>query len=628
MDTAVFRKVGQGKIIRSHTLMKNSLRTAVFFFMILPGLKEAAAGPDQEIMRQIHLARAFEDSGEWNRAREIYERIYRQEPENPVVLDPYFECCLKLRSFKEALSIVDRRLLNHAGDVHAACLRARALARSGLKTQALQEWNRLCGLRPKDESIVRAVAEAMVREQLIEEAVGIYKKGREDTASPERFALELSSLYELSGDFGNAALELMIHYRGHPERRDEVQIRFARFPRTESASGQLFRQMKKMPEILTGNEWLFRLFLQAAYSSGNDDPVFEFTEDSERRGGTGKKGNLLILLAEEAFQSARYSTAEKAYRVILEKYPDFPKRSEMSIGLARCFQAQKKYREALFYYNEAIDKKTDRALTLKALQEKGRISMVFLEDFNEAKIAFQVLISNFPNSAELGQWTLDLGRCEMMLGNLAGADSIFQDVLESEKRKVGGNWIQAAVLLAETRYYRTDIDESMKVLDQLSSPEVNGEYLRDPLFNDALELKMFLREFYGRCPECVRLYARAEFKQKQKKLVEASAVLDSISAFFAGNGMEAEVLLKKAELAFQLARYKESRELIQRFQDQFPDHPKTLQALMLSAGVAEKTGNERDAVDQYDRVLREFPYTLSAEESKEHIRALQERMKP
>jgi outer membrane protein assembly factor BamD (BamD/ComL family) len=139
---------------------------------------------------------------------------------------------------------------------------------------------------------------------------------------------------------------------------------------------------------------------------------------------------------------------------------------------------------------------------------------------------------------------------------------------------------------------------------------------------------MFLKEYYGSCPECVRLYARAEFKEKQKKLVEASAVLDSISAVSAGSGLEAEVLLKKAEIAFQMARYGESRELIRRFRNQYPAHPKTLQAMMLSAGVAEKTGNERDAVDQYDRVLREFPNTLSAEESKERIRALQTGMKP
>jgi tetratricopeptide (TPR) repeat protein len=607
---------------------KISLKTIVFILLILPASKEAAAGPVQETMRQMQLARAFEDAGEWIRAKEIYERIYRQDPENPVVLDPYFECCLKLRSYTEAMSVADRRLLNHAGDVHAACLRARVLARSGLKTQALQEWNRLCGLRPKDESIYRAVADAMVREQLMEEAVRIYEKGRVETASPDGFALELAYLYELSGDFGKAALELMVYYKSHPDHRDEVLNRFARFPVTELSSGQLFRQMKRMPEVLAGNEWLFRIFLRAAYSSANDSPVFEFTEALERRGGMEKKGNLLVLLAEEAFQSGHFSAAENAYRAILAKNSDFPRRSELNIGLARCFQAQKKYREALDCYNEIIDTNKDRTMVLKALQEKGRISMVFLEDFNGAKNSYQVLMSNFPNSAEQGQWKLDLGRCEMMLGNFAGAETFFKEVLESEKGTAGGRWIPPAVLLAETRYYRTNIDESMKVLDQLSSRDVKVEDFRDPLFNDALELKMFLKEYYGRCPECVRMYARAEFKQKQKKLVEASAVLDSISAVFAGNGMEAEVLFKKAQIAFQLDRFGECRELIQRFQNQYPAHPKTLQAMMLSAVVAEKTGNERQAVDQYDRVLREFPHTLSAEESKERIRALQARMKP
>ena len=606
--------------------MKIPIRKSAFFLMILLGLNEAAAGQDQEIGRQILLARAYEDAGELIRAREIYERIYLADPENPAVLDPYFECCLKLRNYEEALSVVDRRLSRHADDVHAACLRARAFARSGSKTRALQEWNRICGLRPKDESIYRAVAGSMIREQLTEEAVRIYKKGREEAAAPESFALELSSLYELSGDFGNAALELLAYFRRHPDRRDEVQNRFARFPKTASESGQLFRQMKKRPEILAGNEWLFRLFLQSAFSSGNDDPVFEFTEALERQGGAAKKGNSLFLLAEEAFQSARYPTAEKAYRVILKNYPDFPRKAAVNFGLARCFQSQKKYREALPYYNEIIVNNSDRAMVLNALREKGRISLVFLEDFKEARSAYQALIANFPNSDEQGRWKLDLGRCEMMLGNFTEAETVFHEALESEKRKAGGKWITPAVLLAETRYYRTNIDESIKALDELSIRDVNGENLRDPLLNDALELKMFLVEYNGRCPDCVRLYARAEFKQKQKRLIEALEILDSLTTKFPGNGMDAEVLLKNAEIAFQLGRYGESRERIQRFQNQYPGHPKMLRALMLSAEVAEKTGNQRDALAQYDRVLREYPHTLSAEESKERIRDLQARM--
>jgi tetratricopeptide (TPR) repeat protein len=594
----------------------------------LLGLNETAAGPEQEISRQIQLARAFEDSGEWVRAREIYERVYLADPENPVVLDRYFECCLKLMSYKEALSIADRRLANHSGDVHAACLRARVLARSGLKTQAFQEWNRICGLRPKDESVYRAVAETMTREQLNDEAVRIYLKGREETGSPADFALELSSLYELSGDFGNAARELILYYQSRPDRVDEVLSGFSRFPRTESAFGQVFDQMKKRPEILMGNERLFRLFLQAAYSSGNDGPVIEYTETMERRAGTGKKGNLLFLLAEEALQSAHYSTAETAYREIQKKYPDFPKRAEMNLGFARCLQSQKKYREAVSFYNEIIENNSDGSMVLSALREKGRVCLFFLEDYTEAENAFQVLISKFPGSAELDRWKLDFGRCEMILGNFAAAETIFQNALESEKGRTGGNWIEPAVLLAQTRYYRADIEESMKALDQLSIRDMNAEDLRNPLLNDALELKMFLMEYYGRCPECVRLYARAELRQKQKRPADALAVLDSLSTLFAGNGMEAEALLKKAEIAFQLARYDESRELTRRFLSLYPAHPKTLQALMLSAGIEEKRGNERDAMDRYDRVLREYPNTLSAEESKEHLRALQARMEP
>jgi tetratricopeptide (TPR) repeat protein len=603
-------------------------RTIASFLLILLGTMEISAGQDQEMMRQVQLARAYEDAGEWPRAREIYDRLYHQAPENTMVLDLFFECCLTLKSYEEALAAVDRRLLNHADDIHAGCLRGRALARSGRKAQAIQEWSRLFEIHPKEESVYRAVADAMVRENLLEEAVRTYEKGRKTIGSPDAFALEISFLYETSGNYGKAASELMDYYRSHPDRGDDVRVRFGRFPRNESVSNELFKCMKRMPEVQSGSGWLFRLFLQYAFLSNNDADAFRFTEDLEGRGETRKSGYPLFLLAEEASASGHFSEAEKAYREILRKYPDFPKKAELSLGIARCLQAQKNYREALYYYEETIGQNPDPVLTRQALLEKGRLSLAVLEDPNDAKNTYQILIKKFPLAPEHDQWMLELGQCELMLGNFSAAESDFQAVLESERRKSGGNWIPPTVLLAQNHYYQGRIDETMKDLDQLSLQNLNVKFYQDPLLNDALELKIFLREYGGRCRECVRLFAEAEFSQKQRRLKEAITVLDSISGMLGGNGFEAEVLYKKAEIVFQLTRYKESLEIIRQFLREYPAHPKTLQIMLLSAEANEKIGEYGEALDQYDRILREYPNTLAAEESRTRIQALQEKMKP
>lgn len=609
-------------------MVKFPYSAIVSFLMIFPGIMEISAGQDQEMMRQIQIARDYENAGEWARAKGIYGKILGQAPENPMVFDLFFDCCLTLKSYDEALAAVDGRLLNHRDDIHAVCLKGRLFARSGRKAQAIQEWSRLFEKHPKEESVYRAVADAMVREQLPEEAVRIYEKGRKTIASSDCFALELSFLCEMSGDYGKAASELMNYYRSHPDRGDEVRARFGRFPRNESVSGQMFDFMKRLPEVQSGSGWFFGLFLEFAFLSGNGSDAFKFTEDLERRGGLHKTGYPLFLLAEEAGASGRFSEAEKAYRKILDDYPDFPKKAELCLGFARCLQSQKKYREALFYYEETIGQNSDPVLIRQALLEKGRLSLVLLKDPNDAKNTFQVLIQRFPLAPEHDQWMLELGECDQMLGNFSAAESGFQAVLESERRKSGGNWIPPMVLLARNYYYQGQFDETMKILDQLSSQNLNIKFCQDTLLNDGLELKMFLMEYGGRCRECIRLFAEAEFSQKQGRLKEALTVLDSISDRLGGDGFRAEVLFKKAEIVFQLTRYQESLEIISQFLKEYPAHPKTLQMLVLSAEGNEKMGDYGGALDRYDRILREYPNSLAAEESKNRILALQEKMKP
>ena len=601
---------------------------AVSFLLTLIGTAGTWAVQDQEMMRQIRLARSHEDAGEWTRAKEIYGRLLLQAPENPMVFDLYFECCLTLKNHEEALAAVDRRLLSDAGDIHAACLRGRVFARSGKKTQAIQEWNHLFEMHPKEESVFRAVAEAMVLEQFPDEAAKIYGRGRKAIGSPAAFALEISGLYEMSGDYGRAASELMNYYRSHPDRGDDVRNRFGRFPKNESVAGQIFNQLKRSPEALSGGGWSFRLFLQYAFLSGNDDEAFKFTENLERRGGTKKSGSSLLLLAEEAISCGHFSAAEKAYRQVLVGYPDFPKKAELLLGIGRCLQSQKNYREALRYYEEAIRHDPGQALNRQALIEKARLGLFELEDPNAAKSAYQILIKNYPTAPEHDQWRLELGQCELILGNFSAAESDFRAVLESERRKSAGNWISPMVLLARNQYYQGQIDESLKTLDPLSTQNLNASSYQDPLLNDALELKMFLREYGSRCREGVRLFARAEFSQKQGRLTEALAVLDSIPEKSCGNGFDAEVLCKRAEIAFQLTRYRETQEIILQFLHEYPDHPKTLHVLVLSAGLNEKIGEYSKAMDQFDRILKEYPNTLAAEESKNRIQALQEKMKP
>ena len=170
-------------------MVSAACKLMILLFLILFRAMDASAGTEQELLAQIQTARALEDAGEWTRALSIYEMLNRQQPDHPLVLDGYFECCLKMKKYDKAFGAVEKRLSNHAEDIHASCLRGRVFARSGRKTEAIEAWNRLLASHLKEEAVYRSVADAMNREQLPAEAVLVYAKGRKMTGRTDAFAL-------------------------------------------------------------------------------------------------------------------------------------------------------------------------------------------------------------------------------------------------------------------------------------------------------------------------------------------------------------------------------------------------------------------------------------------------------
>ena len=609
-------------------MVSAACKLMILLFPILFRAVEASAGTEQELLAQIQTARALEDAGEWTRALSIYEMLNRQRSDHPLVLEGYFECCLKMKKYDEAFAAVEKHLSNHAEDIHVSCLRGRVFARSGRKTEAIEAWNRLLASHPKEEAVYRSVADAMNQEQLPSEAVLVYAKGRKMTGRPDAFALELSFLHETQSEYGKAAKELMAYFRSQPDQGDHVQSRLARFPKNESVSNELFNIFSKMPDIQSGNERFFGLFVQYALLSGKYSDAFNATKDIEGRAATKNKGIALLQLANEASTSGSYPEAEKTYREILNQYPDFAKKAELYFGLAKCCQAQKNYKEALHFYEKVIGLNPDPGFFKEALLKKAQLSMNFLDDYHGAIQTLKILIDKFPHSPEHDGWMVEMGKCDLALGNFVSAESAFQAALESEKKRSEGKWIPPLALLARTYFYQNKLDESQKLLNQLSMDNLKPAFYQDPLLNDALELKIFITQYQDRCPDGVRFFAQAEFLQKQKRLKEALSALDSIPERCNENGIQAEAIFKQADILLKMTQYAECRSLVSLFLKKYPDHLKAGQAMSLLAKTYEETGYFAEAINQYDRIIREYPNTLAAEESRTRIQILQEKSKP
>jgi tetratricopeptide (TPR) repeat protein len=583
------------------------------------------AGNEQNILSTLQAAKTLEDSGEWLQAKQIYESLLRQVPGHPLIATQFFNCCLNLRQFEEALSFAELRQRQENADIYWASMRGRVLFKMGRESEAIREWNRLLASNRIDEAIYRTVADAMTKEKLYDEAAAVFLQGRKKFGKRDFFAADLAELYEASTDYVKAAEEWLRYLDAHPEQSDMFKNRLSKFPTTESVTKKivdLFQQnVSRNPDRVD----ILDLYMQYCLQTNRLDEALRLARESDKKRDPKKRGSFLLQFAEQALQSGAHEQSRHAFESFIKEYPNFPQKTAIALGLAQCYKLERRAKDAVNYYDKVIQENSLGPLAMQALYEKGCLLRDSLNDWNGALKTFQRLVDAFPSAAQRNVWMLEIGDCQLSLGNPAGAEILFKNALQEEQKKTEGNWLPPLFFLARTLYFEGRFQESMELLKTLTAKTLNPKLCQDRKLNDALDLRLFLAEYAEPFPVCVRLYARAEFLQKQSRLPEAASALDSLLDGFTSSPILPLVYFKKAEILNQMARFDESKSNLIAFLRLYPNHIEAEKTILMLGKVEEKTGHNAEALSHYDRILKQYPYGLGAEEARIRIRKLGEK---
>jgi tetratricopeptide (TPR) repeat protein len=223
---------------------------------------------------------------------------------------------------------------------------------------------------------------------------------------------------------------------------------------------------------------------------------------------------------------------------------------------------------------------------------------------------------------EYTDWLVEIGNCELGLGNTGVAKANFLRAYK-DKKKRGEEWISALTALARTLYFESDFIGSLKLLDTLLTGRIDLKFYQEPSFNDAIDLRLFLIEYAKRAPECLKIFARAEYFQEQCRLKDAIATIDSLIDGYPDNPILPEAYFKKSEILFILKQYPECKSNLEFYLTQFPNHFWADRAMQYLGTIYEKLGQFSDAMKYYDLILKEHPESLFTDEIRSRIDELQ-----
>ncbi|MDZ7333296.1 MAG: tetratricopeptide repeat protein [candidate division KSB1 bacterium] len=578
--------------------------------------------------RLLSLARSYEQLGQFARALEIYQRLWRDEPQNVVYYRGVKQNLTNLKQFDQALAAVQQMLVTNPSPLIEADL-GDAYYKLGQVEQALSAWNAMIQKNPKNPSIYQIVAAAMISNRLYDEAIKVYEKGRSTMKDHHLFILELANLHQARMDY-EKAIALYLDYLGlYPEQYSFVEQSITNLADEPELIPQIERLLMQKIKENSSNIALRNLLASFYMRSSNYQAAMEefslIDEYLVTRPERDKQkiGNQLFTFAQGAFNDGKYQFAAQAYQMLLTRYPDSPYAANAKYGLANAYEKLGDFTSAVLIYQEIINTLKNSPLAKQSLYRIGVIKLDHFSVPEEAEGYFQNVLKN-PGQPELNfEAMFRIGDCYIMRGLLDQAKNWYNQMAA---RYRGNDDVEKRALLeiGKIDYWNGNFDAALKSFSQIKSEPVNitddkaGFYV-----NDAIDFVLFIEENKG-SPEWLKKFATASLLIEQKQYEKALKIFYEIAQNSNAETLLDDAWLRIGQLEYQLGRYQQALSAFQTLIQKQPQSVHCDLAQKMIGEIYEVGLKEYSKAQQaYEVVLASYPNSVFLEEVRKRIRGLE-----
>jgi len=628
--------------------------TQVVYFVIAVALVVNAVSlqsldaQTQEDDRTLYrLAQQYERSGDYRNALRIFERLYVRDPENFTYFDGFRRMLMQLREYDQAISMTEERLADTPNNVNLRSILGGMYYRAEDREKAFEVWEDTIEREPRNMVVYQKVATQMIENRLLDQAIEVYKQGRENVGQPHLFANDLAFLFASTMNYRGATREYLLLLEHTPQQLSFIQSRLSMYVLRNEGLPQAIEVAEAAADRHRDKVQFQRLLAWLYREAKKFENAYEVYKELDRT--QNAQGAELYSFAQTAFREREYDVAARAYQDILEQYPDFDRKPQVRFGYARCLEEKSMIADSLYHAVFPVSPPVD----------EGRISEM-RTSYDQVIEAYQSLVSDYEGSSIGAQALFRVGLIQYFwYFDLDGALETLQEVVRLYSR--GDIYMDARELLGEIYTVRGALDEALEQYDKLlESQQVTEEYkdlatlrraeiafyrgefdealeeMRELVqktyssyANNAIELQTFIIEnrepmLRGvRSDDALKLYARAMHQKHQQRYSEAIATLEHIVEEYPGALLIDDALLTIGDLNFSMRRYDDAVSAYRKIQELEDKSIVTDRALMRIAEVYHFGMGERErAIEAYEDLIVEYPRSMLATEARQRIRML------
>ncbi len=267
--------------------------------------------------------------------------------------------------------------------------------------------------------------------------------------------------------------------------------------------------------------------------------------------------------------------------------------------------------KSISLYDSMLVSMNKSALKAEAYFKLGELQYRILQDFDQAYTLFNKSLKNQPSEALKTKIILRIVDVLIARGQLEEAEGFIKRQIKINPSK------QLELKNVFISFLMHSPDSTLQLIESLIS-NINPI---DPAFNDIIELKNIINEYFSENDKNIFIYyQKSEYYLRQKKIGDAIQELNFIKNEFNNTKIVPLINLRLAILYYRLKDFDNALKFIEPL-----ENTKLADKGIILAGQIHEMDllNIEKAVGLYMRILDEYPSSIFAEPIRYHIRKIQ-----
>lgn len=571
------------------------------------------------------LAQQYFKEGEYEKASELYQKLFSGKNGEKLYYKGYFNTLLKLEDYETAKEISIKSLKVIKDDLSILIDYGYVLKKLGDTKNADLQFKKVIDNLPPNSIEIKKLSDVFKNYEEVDCAIEVYKKGKTVFNNPSLYNLEIAGLYALKRDFSNVIGFHLDELFFRPDQLKTIQNHLQRLlsedNHFEELEKILLKRVQSNKGFLPYSEMLVWMYMHL----GDYNAAFMQARSIDIN--YGEDGYRVLDLARIALSEKYYSVAEKAYQHIIDKgtrnqYYVTATLEMINTKKEKLLQEPELKKEKLHEiknaYNKFINEYGKNNTTATASQELAKLYALYYFEVDSAIALLENVLAWPQIRADIqGLSKLQLGDYYLLIEDHWESTLLYTQVEKAFKGTPVGE--EAKFRNAKLSYYKGDFEWAQT---QLKFLKASTDQL---ISNDAIELSVFIADNLNldTTDHTMALFSTAELYFFQNKFDEANIELEGIKLLYPGHKLTDDVYFLQAKIDIKRRKFQDA---IQKLLYITKYHEKELladDALFKAAEIYEVNFKDKEkAMEMYQELILNFASSTFAVEAKKRYRML------